>query len=53
MRAALDEVDIVRVAKKACTSKGIQWCEPYRVKKGWRYWRALTPSNNRGAMPRS
>ena len=48
MTAELSEIDVVRIAKDACASKGIEWREPYRLKKGWRHWRVLTPSNRRG-----
>ena len=46
--AELHEIDVSRIAKDACASKGIEWREPYQVKKGWRFWRVLMPANQRG-----
>jgi hypothetical protein len=44
----LSEADVVRIARDECTRCGLPWREPYSVRKGWRYWRVLTPSNIRG-----
>ena len=46
----ITESDAVRLAQDECSRLGVQWREPFRVKKGWRWWRILTPSNVRGGM---
>jgi hypothetical protein len=46
--SGIPESEAVRIAHQALAERGIEWDEPHRVKKGWRNWRILTPSNRRG-----
>jgi hypothetical protein len=40
--------EVVEIAKVACAERKIDWREPYTVKRGWRNWTVLMPSNVRG-----
>ena len=44
----VSDVEALRVAQEECGRRGIPWREPYRVKKGWRWWTVQMPSNQRG-----
>jgi hypothetical protein len=42
------ESDAVRIAQEECSRLGIEWRDPYPVKKGWRRWRVYMPSDVKG-----
>lgn len=47
-KAFASESDLARLAREACDSRGIVWREPHSIRKGWRWWRVLTPADRRG-----
>ena len=38
------------MAQEQCVKHGLRWREPYRAKRGWRYWKVTTPSNQAGGV---
>jgi predicted DNA binding protein len=44
----MTDAEAVRIAQEACSRHNIEWREPHSVKKGWRWWTVMTPSNRRG-----
>jgi hypothetical protein len=42
-----DERDAVRIAQDEMTRLGLPWREPHLVRRGWRWWRILTPSDSK------
>lgn len=44
----MSETQVVRIAQDALSERALPWREPYSVKKGWRWWRVMTPSDRRG-----
>ena len=44
----MTDAEAVRIAQEACSRNNIEWREPHSVKKGWRWWTVMTPSNRRG-----
>jgi len=44
----MTETDVVRIAQEALAQRSLQWLEPYTVRKGWRWWTVMTPSNRKG-----
>jgi hypothetical protein len=44
----MSEADVLQIAREALVHAGLTWREPYRLKRGWRHWRVLTPSDVKG-----
>jgi hypothetical protein len=48
MGVEMSETEVVRIAQQACAERDLPWLEPYRVKRGWRWWKVMTPSKRKG-----
>ena len=44
----MSETTAIRIAQEECLRKGIEWREPYAVRKRWRSWEVRMPSDRRG-----